>query len=86
MLCVVCTVHEETRSAGFLVEPQTKVNDLSVVWPQNHRDIFLLFCLKIGGDGFSRFGLKIGGDGFFRFGLKTGGDGVVSGLASKPLG
>jgi hypothetical protein len=24
MLCVVCTVHEETRSASFLVEPQNQ--------------------------------------------------------------
>jgi hypothetical protein len=23
-LCVVCTMHEETRSAGFLVEPQNQ--------------------------------------------------------------
>jgi hypothetical protein len=23
-LCVVCTVHEETRSAGFLVDPQNQ--------------------------------------------------------------
>jgi hypothetical protein len=38
---------------------KTKVNGLSVVWPQNHWD------------GFSRFGLKIGGGGFSDFGLKT---------------
>jgi hypothetical protein len=25
-LCAVCTVHEETRSAGFLVEPKNKVD------------------------------------------------------------
>jgi hypothetical protein len=24
MLCAVCTVHMETRSAGFLVEPQNQ--------------------------------------------------------------
>jgi hypothetical protein len=33
MLCAVCTVHEETRSVGFLVEPQNQdrqfVNDLA---------------------------------------------------------
>jgi hypothetical protein len=46
-LCVVCTVHVETRSACFLVEPQNQgrrfVSDLaskplgrfSPVWPQN---------------------------------------------------
>jgi hypothetical protein len=51
---------------------KTKVNGLSVVWPQNH-------C-----DGFLRFGLKTGGEGFLRFDLKTGGD-SFSGLASKPV-
>jgi hypothetical protein len=24
MLCAICTVHKETRSAGFLVEPQNQ--------------------------------------------------------------
>jgi hypothetical protein len=51
---------------------KTNVDNLSVVWPQNHWDNFLWFGLKTGGDGFLRFGLKIGGDGF-------------SGLASKPV-
>jgi hypothetical protein len=50
--CVVCTMHVETRSVGFLVDLKTKVNDLSVVWPQNHWDGFLQFSLKTGGDGF----------------------------------
>jgi hypothetical protein len=31
---------------------KTKVDGLSVVWPQNHWDGFLRFDLKIGGDGF----------------------------------
>jgi hypothetical protein len=47
-LCVVYTVHDETRSTGFLVEPQNQgrrfvsvlasnpLAGLSVVWPQNH--------------------------------------------------
>jgi hypothetical protein len=56
---------------------KTKVDGLSVVWPQNHWDDFLGFGLKIGGDGFLRFGLKTGGDGFSRFGLKTGGSGFL---------
>jgi hypothetical protein len=45
--CAVCTVHKETRSAGFLVEPQNHgrrvVNSLASkplgrfhpIWPQN---------------------------------------------------
>jgi hypothetical protein len=43
----------ETRSAYFLVESQTKVDGLPVVWPQNHWDGFLWFGLKTGGDNFS---------------------------------
>jgi hypothetical protein len=46
-LCVVCTVHMEMRSAGFLVEPQNQGRRLvsgvaskplgrfSPIWPQN---------------------------------------------------
>jgi hypothetical protein len=51
---------------------KTKVDDLSVVWSQNHWD------------GFIRFGLKTGGDGFLWFDFKTGGNSFSS-LASKPV-
>jgi hypothetical protein len=76
MLCAVCTVHVETRSVSFLVEPQNQGrqfisgwpqkhwDSLSVVWPQNHWYGFLCFGIKTGGDGFSQFDLKTGG-GFF---------------------
>jgi hypothetical protein len=47
--CAVCTVHMETRSACFLVEPQ------------NHWDSFLRFGIKTGDDDFSQFDLKTGG-------------------------
>jgi hypothetical protein len=33
-----------------------KVDDLIVVWPQNHWDGFLRFGLKTGGDDFLQFG------------------------------
>jgi hypothetical protein len=56
---------------------KTKVDGLSVIWPQNHWDGFLRFGLKTGGDGILRFDLKTGGDGFLRFGLKTGGSGFL---------
>jgi hypothetical protein len=52
---------------------KTKVDSLSVVWPQNYWDGFLWFDLKTGGDSFLWFGLKTGGDGFSRFGFKIGG-------------
>jgi hypothetical protein len=70
---------------------KTKVDGLSMVWPQNHWDSFLWFGLKTSvkgflrfdlktsGDGFLWFGVKIGGDGFSQFGLKTGG-----GFLSEP--
>jgi hypothetical protein len=38
ILCAVCTMLEETRSAGSLLSHKTKVDCLSVVWPQNYRD------------------------------------------------
>jgi hypothetical protein len=38
---------------------KTKVNSLSVVWPQNHWDAFLRFCLETGGDGFSSLASKL---------------------------
>jgi hypothetical protein len=47
VLCTVCTVHVETRSASFLVEHQNQA-------------VFSDFDLKIGGDGFLDLGLKTG--------------------------
>jgi hypothetical protein len=53
-LCAVCTVHVETRSVGFLVEPQNQglrfvsglaskpLERFSPIWPQNR---WLGFCL-----------------------------------------
>jgi hypothetical protein len=49
---------------------KTKVDGLSVVWPQNHWDSFLRFGLKTSGDGFSWFDLKTGGVGFLVWTLK----------------
>jgi hypothetical protein len=49
MLCTVYTMHVETWSACFLVEPRNQGYDLSVVWPQNHRNGFSRFSLKTGG-------------------------------------
>jgi hypothetical protein len=50
--CAVCTWHVETRSVGFLVEPQNQgqrfvsgltskpLGQFSLVWPQNQRRRF----------------------------------------------
>jgi hypothetical protein len=35
MLCAVCTVHKEMRSASFLVWPQNQGRRFLPVWPQN---------------------------------------------------
>jgi hypothetical protein len=48
MMCVICTMHKETRSVGFLVEPQNKGQRFLPVWPQNR-------WLRV-----SRFGPKTG--------------------------
>jgi hypothetical protein len=48
----------------FWLSLKTKVEGLSLVWPQNHWDGFLWFGLKTGDDGFLRFGLKTGGSSF----------------------
>jgi hypothetical protein len=63
---------------------KTKVDDLSVLWPQNHWDSFLWLGLKTDGDGFLQFGLKTCGDGFSPFGLKTDYSGFPV-WASKPI-
>ncbi len=87
--CAVYTVHVETRSVCFLVEPQNQgrrfvsglaskpLERFSPVWPQNRWRQFLWFGLKICCDGFCWFGLKTNGDGFWRFGLKTCCDGFL---------
>jgi hypothetical protein len=62
---------------------KTKLDDLLVVWPQNHWDSLSVVWLQNHCDGFLQFGLKTGCDGFSRFGFKTCGDGFP-GLASKP--
>jgi hypothetical protein len=45
--CVVCTVHKETRSAGFLVEPQNQGLRVSRLGPQNWQLRFSDLGLKI---------------------------------------
>jgi hypothetical protein len=79
MLCAVCTtVHEETRSTGFLVEPQNQGQRFaSGLASKPVVNSFLWFGLKTGGINFLRFGLKTSGDGFLWFGLKIGGNGFL---------
>jgi hypothetical protein len=70
-LCAVCTVHVETRSAHFMVEPQNQgrrfMNDLaskqlgrfSLVWPQNRWLRFSDLDLKTGSYGLVICALKL---------------------------
>jgi hypothetical protein len=51
-LCTVFTVHKETMSAGFLVQPQNQGRRFLPVWPQNWWLRFLWFGLKITRLGF----------------------------------
>jgi hypothetical protein len=87
-LCAVCTVHVETRSAGFLVEPQNQGRwSVSGLALKPLRRFFIGLGLKTDGDGllvvwpqnhsdgFCWFGLKTGGDGFWQFSVKTCCDG-----------
>jgi hypothetical protein len=85
MLCAVCTVHVEMRSAGFLAEPQNQgqwfVSGLRFGL-KTTRTVFSGLASKPVVMVFSGFGLKTGGDGFSRFGLKT--CGVVGFLVEPP--
>jgi hypothetical protein len=87
--CAICTMHMETRSAGFLVEPQNQdqrfVSGLaskplrwfSPVWSQNQWRWFLQFGFKTSGDGFLIEPQNQGGGGFPGSGLRTGSYGLV---------
>jgi hypothetical protein len=84
---VVYTVHVETRSACFLVEPQNQGRRFvsGFVSKPLGRFVSGLTSKPLGRFlpvwpqnrwyDFLLFDLKTGGDGFLRFGLKTGGDG-----------
>jgi hypothetical protein len=63
---------------------KTKVDSLSVVWPQNHWDGFSRFGLKTSGDNFSWSGLKTDGFGFPGLDLKTGSCGWLIWASKSP--
>jgi hypothetical protein len=82
--CAVCTVHVETSSAGFLVEPQNQGRRFVSGLASKPLGWFLRFGLKTGGDGFLVEAQNQGGGGFPGSGLKTGSYGLVI-CASKSL-
>jgi hypothetical protein len=96
VLCAVYTMHVETRSACFLVEPQNQgqrfVSDLvseplgrfSLLWLQNWWRWFLRFGLKTSGDGFLVEPQNQGGGGFSSLCLKTGIYGLMIWASKSP--
>jgi hypothetical protein len=56
---------------------KTKVDDFSVVWPQNHWDDFLGFGLKSCDDGFLVEPQNQGGGGYPGLDYKTGSYGLM---------
>jgi hypothetical protein len=62
---------------------KTKVNGLSVVWPQNHWDGFSCFGLKTNGFEFPGLGIKTGSYGLVIWALKSLGQFLGWGLKTK---
>jgi hypothetical protein len=75
--CVVCTMHVETRSAGFLVEPQNQALRFVSGLASKPLRQFLRFDLKTGGDGILVEPQNQGGGGFPGLGHKTGSYGLM---------
>jgi hypothetical protein len=94
--CAVCTWHVETRSAGFLVEPQNQgrrfVSDLaskplgrfSPVWSQNWWRRFLPVWPQNWWSGFLVEPQNQGGGGFPGLSLKIGSSGLVIWASKSP--
>jgi hypothetical protein len=94
--CAICTGHVETRSAGFLVEPQNQgrqfvsglasksLGRFSPVWPQNWWRRFLPVWPQNQWSGFLVEPQNQGGGGFSDLGLKTGSSGLVIWASKSP--
>jgi hypothetical protein len=81
--CVVYTVHVETRSVSFLVEPQNQGLRFVSGLASNPLGWFLRFDLKTGGDDFLVEPQNQGG-GFSGLGLKTGRYGSLIWYSKSP--
>jgi hypothetical protein len=94
--CAIYIMHVETRSTGFLAEPQNQgrrfVSGLTSkplgrfypVWPQNRWWRFLQFSLKIGSDNLLVEPQNQGGGGLSGLGLKTGSYSLVIWASKSP--
>jgi hypothetical protein len=63
-MCAVCTVHVETRSAGFLIESQNQGQWFVSGLTSKPLGRFVSGLASKPLDGFLRFGLKTSGGGF----------------------
>jgi hypothetical protein len=72
VLCAVCTVHMETRSVSFLIEPQNQDRWFVSSLASNPLGQFLRFDLKTSGDGLLVEPQNQGGGGFPGLSFKTG--------------
>jgi hypothetical protein len=96
LLCAVCTWHVETRSTGFLVEPQNQgrrfvsglaskpLGRFSPVWPQNWWRRFLPVWPQNRLSGFLVEPQNQGGGGFPGLSLKTDSSGLVIWASKSP--
>jgi hypothetical protein len=84
--CAVCTVHVESRSACFLVEPQNQSQRFVIGLASKLLERFLRFGIKTSGDSFLVEPQNQGGGGFPGLGLKTGSYGLVIWVSKSPQG
>jgi hypothetical protein len=82
--CAVCTMHMETRSKGFLVEPQNQCRRFVTGLASKPLGQFLQFGLKSSGDGFLVEAQNQGSGGFHCLGLKTDSYGLVIWASKSP--
>jgi hypothetical protein len=82
--CAVCTVHVETRCAGFLVELQNQGRRFVSGLASKSLGRFLQFGLKTGGNGFLVESQYQGSGGFPDLGLKIGIYGLVIWASKSP--
>jgi hypothetical protein len=81
--CAICTVHKETRSTSFLVEPQNQGRRFASGLASKILERFLPVQPQNQWYSFSQFVLNTGGDGFLGLPSKTSGRRFV-GCATKP--
>jgi hypothetical protein len=95
-MCVIYTVHEETRNTSFLIEPQNQgrrfisglaskpLGQFYPIWPQNRWRWFSPVSPQNRWQQFLPIWYQTGGGGFPGLGLKTGSFGLVIWASKSP--